>query len=100
MAKPVSTGQPETFFHTSLQLGNNAETQPFPSPTPLDSGVWITLDNRDFRVAFAPGVLGPGGGLRLFRSTGKGPYFFPCADASLLRVASSGNNGRIAIMAG
>lgn len=99
MAKPVTTGLPGEFFHTSLQLSNNVETIPFPSPTPLEAGVWITLDNRDFRVAFAPGVLPSGGGLSLSRRTND-VYFFQCADASLLRVASRGNNGRIAIMVG
>lgn len=99
MAKPVTTGQPGQFFHTNLQLSNNSPTQPFPSPTPLDAGVWITLDNRDYRVAFAPGILVTGGGLRLYRRE-RDLWFFPCLDASLLWVASAGNNGRIAIMAG
>lgn len=99
MARPVTTGQPGTFFHTNLQLSNNVETVPFPSPTPLDEGIWITLDNRNFRIAFAPGVLPGGGGLTLDRRA-RTVFFFPVADASLLRIASNGNNGRIAIMAG
>lgn len=91
---------PDSFEHVNLQLPNNVETQPFPNPTRLQAGIWITTENRDFRVAFAPGVIGSGGGLRLYRSTGRGPFFFPVQDASLLRVASVGNNGRIAIVAG
>ena len=91
---------PDSFEHLNLQLPNNVETQPFPTTTRLQAGVWIGLDNRDFVVAFAPGVLSGGGGIRLYRSTGKGPYFFPCQDASILRVRSVGNNGRLSIIAG
>lgn len=97
MAKPVSPEPPIEFFHANLQLPNGVETQPATISIPLTTGIWITLDNRDFRIAFAGGVLPGGGGLTLYRSE-RQVYFFPCGDASLLRVASVGNNGRIALI--
>jgi len=102
MAKPTDERLPSEFLHVNLTMNNGTFTNPFPTPTPLKEGVWITLDNRDFRIAFAPGIIGtiPNGGLRLWRSDKRGTYFFPCADAGLLVVTPQGNNGRIAIMAG
>lgn len=99
MPRPTSPDEPSLFYHVNLQSANNVEVTPFPTPTPLMAGVWITLDNRNFRIAFADGVLAGGGGLTLWKSA-KTVWFFPCADANLLRVASNGSNGRIAIMAG
>jgi len=101
MAKPVDEQLPDEFHHIWLEVDDNDIVQPFPVSTPLRSGIWITLDNKDFRVAFAPGVLSVSGlrGMELRRSV-KEVVFFPCADASLLLVQSTGNNGRINIMAG
>lgn len=99
MAKPVAERLANDFVHYNAQLPNNIPVQPFPTSTPLREGVWITLDNRNFRIALAPGVLIVGDGLRLDRRA-RTVFFFPCRDASLLRVVSEGNNGRIAVMAG
>jgi hypothetical protein len=101
MARPVDDGLPEEFFHTNVTLNNGTFVNPFPTPTPLRSGVWITLDNRNARVAFKPGIIGiiPNGGLLLSRNTQR-LFFFPCADASLLVITTVGNNGRFTIMAG
>ena len=98
MAIPVQTA-PDRFFHQTLTVGKDQVVSPY-TPTPLRQGVWITLDTRDFYVSLTPGSLAetPANGLLLKRNTG--PYFFPCTEASLLTVRSTGNNGVIRIMAG
>jgi len=101
MALPVDDGLPSDFVHANLTMSQFTFVQPFPTPKRLKSGIWITLDNRDARVAFAPGIIGtiPNGGLKLFRNRQR-IWFFPCADASLLWITPEGNNARIAVMAG